>query len=87
LSSPVRTPTPYPHTPSNARSANQFQENTDFPADYPANVARAAGAAPEVWSRGGTCIVGPMGDVLAGPIWDKEGIIYAEVSKIQQCVF
>lgn len=60
-------------------SANQFQQNTDFPSDYPANLARPAGAKPEIWSRGGSCIVGPLGDVLAGPFWDKEGIIYAEV--------
>lgn len=34
----------------------------------------------EVWSRGGSCIVGPLGEVLAGPLWDEEGIIYADVS-------
>jgi nitrilase len=31
------------------------------------------------WSRGGSCIVSPLGIVLAGPLWDKEGIITAEV--------
>ncbi|KAK1967665.1 carbon-nitrogen hydrolase [Colletotrichum sublineola] len=37
-------------------------------------------------SRGGSCIVGPFGDVLAGPQWeDDEGIIYADVD-FDDCV-
>lgn len=36
--------------------------------------------AKEFVSRGGSCIVSPLGDVLAGPQWeDDEGIIYAHV--------
>lgn len=32
-------------------------------------------------SRGGSCIISPMGDVLAGPLWDVEdgGLLVAEV--------
>jgi len=30
-------------------------------------------------SRGGSLIVSPMGKILAGPLWDKEGILYAEL--------
>lgn len=41
-------------------------------------------ASPEVWSRGGSCIVGPLGEVLAGPLWDEEGILYANVRRFQQ---
>ncbi|KAM0285808.1 hypothetical protein ACHAQH_001270 [Verticillium albo-atrum] len=39
------------------------------------------------WScRGGSSIVGPFGDVLAGPQWeDDEGIIYADVN-FEDCV-
>jgi nitrilase len=35
----------------------------------------------EFASRGGSCIIGPMGQVLAGPLWevDEDGILYAEV--------
>jgi nitrilase len=67
--------------------ANQYQVSTDFPSDYPPNRNSAQTVteprdtpAPEVWSRGGSCIVGPLGEVLAGPLWDREGILYAEVS-------
>ncbi|KAK2730096.1 nitrilase [Colletotrichum kahawae] len=41
----------------------------------------------EDWiSRGGSCIVGPFGDVLAGPQWeDDEGIIYSDVD-FEDCI-
>lgn len=57
-------------------TANQYQESTDFPEDYPANVA---GTHDKVWCRGGSAIVDPLGNVLAGPLWDEEGIVYADV--------
>lgn len=41
-------------------------------------------APPEVWSRGGSCIIGPLGEVLAGPLWDQEGILYANVSDMRK---
>ena len=35
----------------------------------------------EFASRGGSCIVGPMGQMLAGPLWDvdEDGLLYTEV--------
>lgn len=40
----------------------------------------------EFTSRGGSAIVSPFGDVLAGPQWeDDEGIIYADVD-FQDCI-
>lgn len=37
-------------------------------------------------SRGGSCIISPFGDVIAGPQWeDEKGIIYADVD-FEDCV-
>jgi nitrilase len=44
---------------------------------YPDDVAIADG--PELLGRGGSAIVGPDGEYLAGPLWDEEGILYAEL--------
>jgi nitrilase len=29
--------------------------------------------------RGGSAIISPLGEVLAGPLYDQEGILYAEL--------
>ncbi len=51
---------------------------SDVPADIPGRDEIYGGA--EDWmSRGNTVIVDPYGDVLAGPISETEGILYAEV--------
>ena len=41
--------------------------------------ARAAGAAPDVLIRGGSCIVDPLGKVLVAPSFEGEGIFLAEI--------
>jgi nitrilase len=44
---------------------------------YPDDVPLADG--PELLGRGGSAIVGPDGQYLAGPLWDQEGVLYAEL--------
>ncbi|WP_153074141.1 nitrilase-related carbon-nitrogen hydrolase [Paraburkholderia bonniea] len=57
-------------------SCNQFARRSDYPLDYPA----FHDAAPdEVVSRGGSCIVSPMGELLAGPCFDGEQVLVAEL--------
>lgn len=34
---------------------------------------------PDVMCRGGSVIVAPSGEVIAGPLWDEEGILVAEL--------
>jgi nitrilase len=59
---------------------NQFNRRRDFPKHY----ATAFGEAPEtVISRGGSCIVGPFGEFLAGPNFAGETILLAELDRAQ----
>jgi len=57
-------------------SANQFSRRRDYPEDYDP----IEGNDPEtLMSAGGSCIVSPFGEVLAGPCWDGEAILTAEI--------
>jgi len=57
-------------------SSNQFCRRSDYPSDYPSDLPSEPDA---IVSRGGSCIVDPLGNVLAGPLWDREGVITAEI--------
>ncbi len=46
---------------------------------YPPEWLEFAQNLPEVPIRGGSCIVGPMGDLLAGPLYGEEAIVSAQV--------
>jgi len=57
-------------------SANQFCKRSDYPADY---VSALPDDPDAIVSRGGSVIVDPLGEVLAGPLWNGEGIVTAEI--------
>jgi nitrilase len=57
-------------------SCNQFTRRSDFPPDIPNTLAEAPG---DVVSTGGSCIIGPLGEVLAGPARDGEQILFADI--------
>ncbi len=57
-------------------TANQFARRRDYPAEYRTDF----GDDPEtVISRGGSAIVGPLGNVLAGPDFSGETILTADL--------
>lgn len=57
-------------------SCNQFVTKEMYPDAFQADVADA----PEIMSRGGSVIISPLGEVVAGPLWDEEGILYADLN-------
>jgi len=57
-------------------SACQYIKRGEYPRDY----AAVQGADPDtVLIRGGSCIVGPLGQMLAGPDYDGERILTADI--------
>jgi nitrilase len=56
-------------------SCNQFARRADYPADYPA----FADDPDEIITNGGSVIVGPLGEILAGPNYEAETILVADL--------
>ena len=56
-------------------SACQFARRSDFPVDYPIEATDP----DQVLIAGGSCIVDPLGEVLAGPLRDGEGVLTADL--------
>jgi nitrilase len=57
-------------------SPSHFQRASAYPDDFP---LRDALEGLDVLGRGGSAILGPDGSYLAGPLYDKEEILYAEL--------
>jgi nitrilase len=57
-------------------SANQFARLSDFPKDIKNELASKP---DDVVCLGGSCIVSPMGNVLAGPDFSGETILFADL--------
>ncbi|MCG8322926.1 MAG: carbon-nitrogen hydrolase family protein [Cytophagales bacterium] len=58
-------------------SCNQFVTRNMYPEDLP--VIGELQNQPEIMSKGGSVIIDPEGKTLAGPLWNKEGILYADL--------
>ncbi len=56
---------------------NQFVTKKMYPQDL--ETIEELSDQPDIMCRGGSLIVAPSGEILAGPLWDKEGILYAEL--------
>ncbi len=55
-------------------SVPQYIPASSFPDDFPLPLPEGV----EVFGRGGACIIGPTGDVIAGPLYDEEGTVTAD---------
>jgi nitrilase len=55
---------------------NQFAYRSDYPSDYPSPFGDEPAA---VMARGGSCIIDPLGRVLAGPDHDGPGMLTADL--------
>ncbi len=55
-------------------SAPQFIQASGFPTDFPLPLPDGV----DVFGRGGACVVAPNGDVIAGPLYDEDGIVVAD---------
>jgi nitrilase len=55
---------------------SHYQRASSYPDDFP---LRELLAEHDIIGRGGSAILGPDGSYLAGPLYDEEGILYAEL--------
>ena len=55
---------------------NQYLTRDHYPDDLKTYISETH---PSLPSKGGSCIISPLGKPLAGPLYNKEGIITAEI--------
>lgn len=61
-------------------TCNQFLTRGDCPDNYDIDPEFFGGDSPEtIITRGGSAIIDPLGEVLAGPLFDESGILTAEI--------
>jgi nitrilase len=58
---------------------NQFVTKDMYPTDLA--MRNELEDHPDVMCRGGSVIISPLGDILAGPLYDEEGILRAELDR------
>ncbi len=56
-------------------ACNQFVRKSDYLEQFQADLVDE----PEIMSGGGSVIISPLGEVLAGPLWNQEGLLTAEL--------
>ena len=56
---------------------NQFVTRDMYPSDLRKHPELKE--QPEIMCRGGSAIISPLGEVIAGPLFDEEGILYADL--------
>jgi nitrilase len=56
---------------------NQYVTRDMYPADL--EIRSELDAWPETLCRGGSAVYDPAGDLVAGPLWDGEGILVADL--------
>jgi nitrilase len=56
---------------------NQCVTKKMYPSDLPG--IEDLDSQPEILSRGGSVIISPFGEILSGPLFDQEGILYADI--------
>jgi nitrilase len=61
-------------------SACQFLQRSNLPSDYP---TERFPASQDVLIRGGSCIVGPLGQLLAGPKYGEECVLVADLDRAE----
>jgi nitrilase len=56
---------------------NQFVRRDMYPGDL--EIRQELEDWPEILCRGGSAIYGPLGEPLAGPLWEEEGVLVADL--------